>query len=164
MKPQDATIAYVGDGNNVANSLLNLAAVLGLRAARRDAREPSAGGPCDCGARPGARRARAAPRSCCSRIPSRPCAGRTSSTPIPGPAWARRRRPRTRRKLFRPYQVNARAARPLAPNACVLHCLPAHRGEEITDDVLDGPRSLVFDQAENRLHAQNAILEQLLSA
>ena len=47
-------------------------------------------------------------------------------------------------------------------NARVMHCLPAHRGEEVTDEVLDGPRSIVFDQAENRLHAQNAILERLL--
>jgi ornithine carbamoyltransferase len=51
-----------------------------------------------------------------------------------------------------------------APEAFVLHCLPAHRGEEITDEVLDGPRSIVFDQAENRLHAQKAILERLLGA
>ena len=51
-----------------------------------------------------------------------------------------------------------------APEAFVLHCLPAHRGEEITDEVLDGPRSIVFDQAENRLHAQKAILERLLAS
>ena len=65
-----------------------------------------------------------------------------------------------RRALFEPYQLNARLLRH-APDAFVLHCLPAHRGEEITDDVLDGPRSLVLDQAENRLHAQKAILERV---
>ena len=48
------------------------------------------------------------------------------------------------------------------PDAWVMHCMPAHRGEEITDEVLDGPRSLVYDQAENRLHAQKAILERLM--
>jgi ornithine carbamoyltransferase len=63
--------------------------------------------------------------------------------------------------LFQPYQVNAELMRH-APDAWVLHCLPAHRGEEITDEVLDGERSIVFDQAENRLHAQKAILERLL--
>ena len=68
-----------------------------------------------------------------------------------------------RRKIFRPYQVNAELLRH-APSALVMHDLPAHRGEEITDEVLDGPRSIVFDQAENRLHAQKAILERLLSA
>ena len=62
---------------------------------------------------------------------------------------------------FLPYQVNS-ALLKLAPGAIVLHCLPAHRGEEITDEVLDGERSIVFDQAENRLHAQKAILERLL--
>ena len=66
-----------------------------------------------------------------------------------------------RRTLFQPYQVNAKLMAH-APEAWVLHCLPAHRGEEITDDVLDGPRSVVFDQAENRLHAQKAVLERLL--
>ncbi|CAG0963262.1 partial Ornithine carbamoyltransferase, partial [Myxococcaceae bacterium] len=66
-----------------------------------------------------------------------------------------------RRALFEPYQLNARLLRH-APDAYVLHCLPAHRGQEITDDVLDGPRSIVFEQAENRLHAQKAILERVL--
>ncbi len=66
-----------------------------------------------------------------------------------------------RRAIFEPYQVNARLLQS-APEAWVMHDLPAHRGEEITDEVLDGPRSIVFDQAENRLHAQKAVLERLL--
>ncbi|ASW54724.1 ornithine carbamoyltransferase [Plantactinospora sp. KBS50] len=65
---------------------------------------------------------------------------------------------------FWPYQVNAALLRVAAPGAIVLHCLPAHRGEEITDEVLDGPQSAVFDQAENRLHAQKALLAFLLAA
>ncbi|BBG02869.1 MULTISPECIES: ornithine carbamoyltransferase [Pseudonocardia] len=63
---------------------------------------------------------------------------------------------------FRPYQVNAELLRRAAPGAIVLHCLPAHRGDEITDEVLDGPASAVWDEAENRLHAQKALLTWLL--
>ncbi|ABP54354.1 ornithine carbamoyltransferase [Salinispora tropica] len=63
---------------------------------------------------------------------------------------------------FRPYQVNTALLAHAAPHAIVLHCLPAHRGDEITDEVLDGPQSAVFDQAENRLHAQKALLTFLL--
>lgn len=63
---------------------------------------------------------------------------------------------------FRPYQVNAELLERAAPGAIVLHCLPAHRGEEITDEVLDGPVSAVWDEAENRLHAQKALLTWLL--
>ncbi|HEX8626704.1 MAG TPA: ornithine carbamoyltransferase [Catenuloplanes sp.] len=65
---------------------------------------------------------------------------------------------------FLPYQVNKALLAAAAPGAVVLHCLPAHRGEEVTDDVLDGPQSAVFDQAENRLHAQKALLIWLLTA
>ncbi|MFG3340245.1 ornithine carbamoyltransferase [Glycomyces sp. NPDC048151] len=61
-----------------------------------------------------------------------------------------------------PYQLNAELLAHAAPDSIVLHCLPAHRGEEITDEVMDGPRSRVFDQAENRLHAQKALLAWLL--
>lgn len=63
---------------------------------------------------------------------------------------------------FRPYQVNAALLEHAAPDAIVLHCLPAHRGDEITDEVLDGPASAVWDEAENRLHAQKALLAWLL--
>ncbi|TDC72702.1 ornithine carbamoyltransferase [Micromonospora sp. KC606] len=65
---------------------------------------------------------------------------------------------------FLPYQVNEALLGHAGPDVMVLHCLPAHRGEEITDEVLDGPRSAVFDQAENRLHAQKAVLTFLLEA
>ncbi len=70
---------------------------------------------------------------------------------------------RDRFTAFWPYQVNAALLAKAAPGAIVLHCLPAHRGEEITDEVMDGPASAVFDQAENRLHAQKALLTWLLS-
>jgi ornithine carbamoyltransferase len=67
-----------------------------------------------------------------------------------------------RKLIFAPYQVNAALVARAAPTAIVMHCLPAHRGEEITDDVIEGPQSVVWDQAENRLHAQKALLEWLL--
>jgi ornithine carbamoyltransferase len=67
-----------------------------------------------------------------------------------------------RKSPFLPYQLNAALLGHAKPDAIVLHCLPAHRGEEITDDVLDGPQSAVLDQAENRLHAQKALLVWLL--
>ncbi|WP_433663711.1 ornithine carbamoyltransferase [Nocardia sp. CA-128927] len=64
---------------------------------------------------------------------------------------------------FRPFQVNSHLLAQAQPDAVVLHCLPAHRGEEVTDEVLDGPHSVVWDEAENRLHAQKALLVWLLA-
>jgi ornithine carbamoyltransferase len=67
-----------------------------------------------------------------------------------------------RKHIFRPYQLNRELMSRAKPEAKVLHCLPAHRGEEISAEVLDGPQSIVLDQAENRLHAQRALLAVLL--
>ena len=67
-------------------------------------------------------------------------------------------------KVLRPYQVNAELMAHAAGDALFLHCLPAHRGEEVTDDVVDGPHSVVFDEAENRLHVQKAIMAVLMGA
>lgn len=69
-----------------------------------------------------------------------------------------------RRPTFQPYQVNADLLAAADPRAVILHCLPAHRGQEITDEVLDGPASIVYEQAENRLHVQKALLARLLAA
>jgi ornithine carbamoyltransferase len=67
-----------------------------------------------------------------------------------------------RRDAFGAYQVNARLMAVAGPQALVMHCLPAHRGEEITSDVMDGPQSIIFDQSENRLHVQKALLVELI--
>jgi len=66
--------------------------------------------------------------------------------------------------VFQPYQVNEELMKLAAPDALFMHCLPAHRGEEVTDEVIDGPHSVVFDEAENRLHAQKAVLAWCLGA
>jgi ornithine carbamoyltransferase len=67
-----------------------------------------------------------------------------------------------RRDAFRAYQVNDALLDAAAPDVVAMHCLPAHRGEEITSEVIDGPRSLILDQSENRLHVQKALLVEIL--
>jgi ornithine carbamoyltransferase len=159
MKPRDATVAYVGDGNNVAYSLILLSAVLGLRLRLAT---PSSHPP----AVRVMERARALAATSGARIewtedPVEAVRGVDFLYTDTWTSMGQEAEAEQRRRLFRPYQVNAELLRHTA-DARVMHCLPAHRGEEVTAEVLDGPRSLVFDQAENRLHAQNAILERLL--
>ena len=67
-----------------------------------------------------------------------------------------------RKRIFAPFQVNAALMAHAAPDALFMHCLPAHRGDEVTDEVIDSPRSVVFDQAENRLHTQKALLAMMM--
>jgi len=153
------SLAYVGDGNNVANSLLLAAAVLGLelrlatprthRPAQRVRRRAE-----ELAARSGARLS-------WSEDPREAVRGAGFVYTDVWASMGQEDEAAQRRAVFAPYQVNAELLRE-APEAWILHCLPAHRGEEITDEVLEGPRSIVFDQAENRLHSQKAILEHLL--
>ena len=110
--------------------------------------------------RPGPRRRRAASRS--TTDPSRRSRAPTASSPIAGSRWATSEG--HRHNLLRPYQVDGRLMAAAAKDALFMHCLPAHRGEEVTDEVIDGPQSVVFDEAENRLHAQKGILAWCLGA
>jgi len=159
MKPTEATIAYVGDGNNVANSLILLAAVLGLRLhLATPASHPPASRVM--------RRARALARKSGAEIvltedPVEAVKGVDFVYTDTWTSMGQEQEAAQRREIFRPYQVNSDLLAHSA-GAHVLHCLPAHRGEEVTAEVLDGPQSLILEQAENRLHAQNAILEHLL--
>jgi ornithine carbamoyltransferase len=154
-----AVIAYVGDGNNVANSLLVGAAALGveIRLATPESHRPALR------VRQAAERlaARSGARLSWSSDPAEAVRGAHFVYTDVWISMGQEGEAAARRALFEPFQLNARLLRQ-TPDAWVLHCLPAHRGEEITDDVLDGPRSLVLDQAENRLHAQKAILERVI--
>ncbi len=148
--------AWLGDGNNMAHSWLEAAGVLGfeLRLA------------CPLGFMPNpaiVERARdMGARLTITGDPQEAVAGaRVVSTDV----WAsmgQENEAQARRQAFAGYTLDVALLRRAAPGALVLHCLPAHRGEEITEEVLEGPQSVVWDQAENRLHMQKAILEALL--
>ena len=157
---KDAVIAYVGDGNNMANTLLLGCAVLGieLRLATPASHRPALR------VRQQAEElaARSGARLSWSQDPAEAVRGAGFVYTDTWTSMGQEQEAELRRRIFAPYQVNARLLE-LAPDAFVMHCLPAHRGEEITDEVLDGERSIVFDQAENRLHAQKAILERLIA-
>ena len=151
-------LAYVGDGNNIAHSLALAAPGLGidLRFACPDGYEPDplimdqALASHDSGAIELFRDPREAVRGADAvYTDSWYSMGQESEADIRAP-------------IFRRYQINAELLSYAAPNAIAMHCLPAHRGHEITDEVMDGPASAVYDQAENRLHAQKALLLRLL--
>ncbi len=153
-------VAYVGDGNNVANSLLEGAARTGvhLRVACPAGFEPDA-------AVLRAAEAAAAATGATLAVGHDPAAAVDGADAIYTDTWVSMHQEgdaARRRDLFRPYQVDARLVARARPGAFVMHCLPAHRGEEVTAGVLDGPQSIVFDQAENRLHVQKAVLETLI--
>jgi ornithine carbamoyltransferase len=150
-------VAYVGDGNNVANSWINGAARLGFALSLA----------CPPGYGPDERILARAQAEGGSRIvlthdPQEAVAG---AHVINTDVWAsmgQEKEQAKRSKAFQGYQVNAVLLSHARPDCLVMHCLPAHRGEEITVEVLEGPQSVVFDQAENRLHVQKAILILLL--
>ena len=153
---EKVTAAYIGDGNNVAHSLMLGAAKTGmtLRVASPEGFEPLARY---------RELAAAAARSTGARITygSDPAAAVADADVIYTDVWTsmgQEQEYERRRRAFQGFQVNRGLLQYAKPDAIVLHDLPAHRGEEITDEVMDGVHSAVFDQAENRLHAQKAVL------
>jgi ornithine carbamoyltransferase len=152
-------LAYVGDGNNVCNSLIYLAARLGvhLRIATPPEYAPAPEVVAD-GKRVG-RETRAK-----IELLSDPREAVSGAMGVYTDSWTSmgfEAEEKVRRTVFRPYQVNAELMSLAAPDAVFMHCLPAHRGLEVTPDVLDGAQSVVLDQSENRMYVQKAILHTL---
>jgi ornithine carbamoyltransferase len=157
---KDRCLAYVGDGNNVAHSLLLTCACLGssIRVATPQGYAPN----------PqivAAAREIAEETGAEINLLTDPHEAVFGADAIYTDAWTsmgQEREENERAKVFPPYQVNAELMAEAAPHAVFMHCLPAHRGLEVTDQVIDSPQSVVFEQAENRLHVQKAILYLLL--
>jgi ornithine carbamoyltransferase len=159
---KNVCLAYVGDGNNVAHSLLLTAACLGsnIRIATPAGYELDAEIVSDA-------REIANQTGAVIKLLSDPREAVGGADAIYTDAWAsmgQEHEAEKRAGIFPPYQLNHALAAEAAPHAVFMHCLPAHRGEEITDEVMDSERSVVFDQAENRLHVQKAILYLLLGS
>ncbi len=153
-------LAYVGDGNNVAHSLLLTCACLGssIRVATPKGYEPNV-------QIVAAAHAIAKETGAEIHLRNDPHEAVAGADAIYTDAWAsmgQEREAEQRAKIFQPYQVNSKLMAEAAPHAVFMHCLPAHRGSEVTDEVMDSPQSVIFDQAENRLHVQKAILYLLL--
>lgn len=153
-------IAYVGDGNNVANSLIEGAAKMGMAISLA----------CPTGYEPDQRvvdlaRVEADQTGASIEIVGNPQVAVKGADVLYTDVWVsmgREREQARRLKTLAPYQLNERLLKAAKAGAIVMHCLPAHRGQEITAGVLDGPQSVVLDQAENRLHMQKAILVEWL--
>ncbi len=159
-KLKNIKIAYVGDGNNVCHSLMLICAKMGInlavatpkgyepkfeiiRLAKTDAKQSKA----------------------VIEVINDPRVAVRNADVIYTDVWAsmgQEEESAARKKIFKDYQVNKTLVKLANKEALILHCLPAHRGEEITADVIEGPNSVVFDQAENRLHVQKAVLALLL--
>lgn len=149
-------IVYVGDGNNVANSWLNLARRLPMTLAIA----------CPEGYEPDSKTSQAAMSAGLSdvSITHDPSEAVVGADVICTDVWAsmgQESEAEARRRIFQPFQVNSDLMAAAGEKAWFMHCLPAHRGEEVTDEVIDGPQSLVLDEAENRLHVQKAIMVTL---
>ena len=155
-------LTYVGDANNVARSLVFGGVLLGVHVSLAS---PPAYRLDDASAEWA--RAQAARSGGSLRLLEDPEEAARGADVLYTDVWTsmgqEAERERRTRELA-PYQLNARLLGLAAPHALVMHCLPAHRGEEITDEVIDGPQSAVWDQAENRLHVQKALLTLLLGA
>lgn len=151
------SIAYIGDGNNVANSLIEASALMNINISIA----------CPKGYDPDAKIIKefvVNPKAELS-IFREPKEAVKNADVVYTDVWVsmgQEKQSAAKKKKFKGYQINKKLLSLAKKDAVVMHCLPAHRGEEITDDVIDGEQSVVFDQAENRLHAQKALLEMLI--
>ncbi len=154
---KDLTVSWVGDGNNVAASWIHAVGQLGGRL--------RIGAPAELAPATAVMNWVRARQGDVSLMTSPEEAVRGADCVITD-AWVSMHDTdaASRHNLLRPYQVNARLMGLAKPGARFMHCLPAHRGEEVTDEVMDGPASLVFEEAENRLHVQKSILLHCLGA
>ena len=152
------TIAFVGDGNNVANSLAQAAVMLGAHV-----RIATPAG-FELPAEAAARISHAARYGATLTSTTDPVLAVSGADAVYTDVWAsmgQESETDMRKKVFAPFQVNAALMAHASPGALFMHCLPAHRGDEVTDQVIDSPASVVFDQSENRLHSQKALLATL---
>ena len=157
---KNVRLAYVGDGNNVAHSLLLTAACLGsrIRIATPRGYEPDSQIVADAyeiAAETGAE----------IDLLTDPHEAVAGADAVYTDAWVsmgQEKEEQERTEIFPPYQVNSELMSEAAPHAVFMHCLPAHRGLEVTDEVMESDQSVVFDQAENRLHVQKALLLMLI--
>lgn len=159
LDPDKLIVTYIGDGNNVANSWVEAAGLFGLTV--RIA--------CPEGYDPDQNLVQQIESSGRGRVEIHhdPAVAATGADVLYTDVWASMGQEAEREKrlpIFRGFQINADLLRRARRGALVLHCLPAHRGEEITEEAMEGPQSAVFDQAENRLHLQKAVLYELLGA
>lgn len=151
------SIAYIGDGNNVANSLIEAAALMSMNISIA----------CPKGCDPDAKIIKefnGNPKAKISMLRD-PKEAVKNADVVYTDVWVsmgQEKQSAAKKKKFKGYKINKKLLSLAKKDAVMMHCLPAHRGEEITDDVIDGEQSIVFDQAENRLHAQKALLEILI--
>ena len=155
---EDIKIAWVGDGNNVAHSWINAAAVLGLNLILA----------CPDGYSPDRNVMKGALDRGVGKIvlTTDPVEAVNNADVVYTDVWASMGQEGeldVRKRVFEPFQINKTLLKNAAEDAVVMHCLPAHRGEEIHEDVLEGPNSVVWDQSENKLHMHKAILDVLLT-
>ncbi|MBO8137890.1 MAG: ornithine carbamoyltransferase [Desulfotomaculum sp.] len=153
-------LAYVGDGNNVAHSLLLGGSKVGMHVAVASPEKY----------KPSEKIVSLAREACLKsggrvEILTDPVEAVTGADVVVTDVWAsmgQEDEAEQRMKVFAPYQVNSELAAHAKPDYIFLHCLPAHRGEEVTAEIIDGPHSVVWDEAENRLHAQKAVMALLM--
>ena len=151
-------LAFIGDGNNVAHSLIEAASLTGMHIILA----------CPKGYEPDPDVLKKARTSSSGQITviREPAEAAANADVVYTDVWVsmgQEKEAARKKRKFRKYQINGELLSHAKKDALVLHCMPAHRGEEITDEVMDSPQSAVFDQAENRLHTQKALLEFLLT-